>query len=113
VTPDVSFVYRPNLSGNTYGRYFNTIKGVYEEYSYFSNAMYGNVSSNDQAITRFSISNNLEMKVPSRRDTITGVRKIVILESLTLSGGYDFAADSMRWIPVSISGRSKFTHVFH
>jgi lipopolysaccharide assembly outer membrane protein LptD (OstA) len=109
VTPDVSFVYRPNLSGNTYGRYLNTIKGVYEEYYYFSNAMYGNVSSNDQAITRFSISNNLEMKVPSRRDTITGVRKIVILESLTLSGGYDFAADSMRWIPVSISGRSKFT----
>lgn len=109
MTPDFSFVYRPNLSGNTYGRYFNTIKGVYEEYSYFSNAMYGNVSANTQAITRFAIGNNIEIKVPSKRDTITGIRKIVLIENLTLSTGYDFAADSLQWIPLEISGRTKFS----
>ena len=109
ITPDLNFTYRPNLSGNTYGRYFNTIKGVYEEYSYFSSAMYGNVSANTQAITRFSISNNLEIKVPSRKDTITGIRKIVLIENLTISSGYDFAADSLRWAPLEISGRTKFT----
>lgn len=109
VTPDFGFIYRPNLSGNTYGRYFNTIKGVYEEYSYFSSAMYGNVYANTQAITRFSVSNNVEIKVPSRKDTITGVRKIVLIENLTLTSGYDFAADSLKWIPFEISGRTKFT----
>jgi lipopolysaccharide assembly outer membrane protein LptD (OstA) len=109
VSPDVSFVYRPNLSGNTYGRYFNTIKGVYEEYSYFSSAMYGNVSANSQAITRFTVSNNIEMKVPSKRDTITGIKKIVLIENLTISSGYDFAADSLKWNPLEISGRTKFT----
>ena len=71
--------------------------------------MYGNVSSNTQAITRFSLSNNVEIKVPSRKDTITGIRKIVLIENLTITGGYDFAADSLRWSPLEISGRTKFT----
>lgn len=109
VTPDLSFVYRPNLSGATYGRYYNTIKGVYQEYSYFDKSLYGGVYANTQAITRFSVTNNIEIKLPSRRDTITGVRKIALIDNLTISSGYDFAADSLRWIPLEISGMTKFT----
>ena len=109
VTPDLSFVYRPNLSGNTYGRYYNTIRGVYQEYSYFDKSIYGGVYANTQAITRFSVTNNIEIKVPSRKDTITGMRKIKLVDNLTISAGYDFAADSLRWIPLEISGMTKFT----
>lgn len=109
VTPDLSFIYRPNLSGSTYGRYYNTIKGVYEEYSYFDKSLYGGVYANSQAITRISITNNIEIKVPSKKDTITGIRKITLVDNLTLSTGYDAAADSLRWIPLEISGRTKFT----
>ena len=45
----------------------------------------------------------------SRKDSITGMKKITLIENLTLSAGYDFAADSLQWSTLDISGRSKFT----
>ena len=54
----------------------------------------------------FGLGNNLEMKVKSKSDTITGTKKIILLESLNFSSSYNLALDSMRWSPVSISGRT-------
>ena len=106
ITPDLSFTFRPNLSGNTYGTYFNTITGKEVEYSYFAGSMYSGVTSRMQAITRITVNNNLEMKVRSKKDTITGTRKITIFDNVAISCGYDFAADSLNWQPLSISGRT-------
>ena len=106
MTPDISFSYTPNLSGNTYGEYFNTITGQWTRYSYFANSIFGGVSDRSSAIAKLSISNNIEMKVRSKKDTITGTKKIVLLENLTLSEYYDFAADSMNWSLFTISGRT-------
>ncbi len=106
MSPDLSFSYIPNLSGNTFGEYFNTITGQWTRYSYFANSIFGGVSDRSSAIAKISISNNIEMKVRSRKDTITGTKKIVLIENLTLSEYYDFAADSMNWSMFTISGRT-------
>ena len=106
ITPDLSFTFRPNLSGNTYGTYYNSITGQDEEYSYFSGSIYGSVTSRMQAITRVTINNNLEIKVRSKKDTITGVKKITIFDNVGISCGYDFAADSLNWQPLTITGRT-------
>ena len=106
ISPDLSFTYRPNLSGEMYGTYFNTITGKEEQYSYFSGAIYGGVTSKMQAVARFAVNNNIEIKVKSKKDTITGMRKISIFDNISISCGYDFAADSLRWQPLSISGRT-------
>ena len=103
ISPDISFTYRPKLNGQAYGTYFNTITGKEVEYSYFSG---GGVSKNMEAITMFTVNNNLELKVKSKKDTITGTRKITIFDNISISCGYDFAADSLRWKPLSISGRT-------
>jgi lipopolysaccharide assembly outer membrane protein LptD (OstA) len=108
MSPDVGFTYRPNLSGNTTGTYFNTMTGKEVEYHYFSGAMYGMVGSKTQAIARFTVNNNLEIKVNSKKDTITGTRKVTIFDNVSISCGYDFAADSLRWQPLTISGRTSF-----
>ncbi|MCL2245797.1 MAG: hypothetical protein FWC10_01620 [Lentimicrobiaceae bacterium] len=106
MTPDLNFTFRPNLSNNTYGTYFNTLTGEKEEYSYFEGAMYGGALPRMQAITSFTLNNNIELKVRSKKDTITGTRKISIFDNLAISCGYDFAADSLNWRPLSISGRT-------
>lgn len=107
ITPNLSFTYRPNLSGNTYGTYFNTITGQEVEYSYFASSIYGGAtSSRQQAIAKLSFGNNVEMKIKSKKDTITGTKKIAIFDNLSLNTGYDFAADSMNWQALSISGRT-------
>jgi lipopolysaccharide assembly outer membrane protein LptD (OstA) len=106
MSPNLSFSYSPNLSGNTYGEYFNTITGQKVRYSYFDRSIFGGVSSSSSAIAKLSIGNNLEMKVKSRKDTITGTKKVVLLENVTLSAYYDFAADSLNWSLFTISGRT-------
>jgi len=106
MSPDLSFSYQPNLSGNTYGTYFNTIRGEEVEYSYFSGAIYGTVSQRTRAIARLTVNNNLEIKVRSKKDTITGTRKITIFDNVGISCGYDFAADSLNWQPLTIMGRT-------
>ena len=106
MSPVLSFTYSPNLSGNTYGEYFNTLTGEMVSYSYFANSIYGGVGTRTSAIARLNIANNVEMKVRSRKDTITGMKKIVLLDNLTVGCYYDFAADSMRWSPLTISGRT-------
>ena len=113
LTPNISFTYTPNLSGTTTGTYFNTITGQEVTYSYFSNAIYGGVPAKTTAIARISLGNNIEMKVRSKRDTITGMKKVVLLENLDLSEYYDFAADSLRWSLFTISGRTTlFKQIF-
>lgn len=106
MTPNLSFTYTPNLSGHSYGTYMNTITGQEVTYSYFENSIFGGVPQRSSAIARLSISNNLEMKVRSKKDTITGTKKVVLLENLTLSTYYNFLADSLKWAPLTISGRT-------
>lgn len=106
ITPNVSFTYTPNLSKQYRGTYFNTISGEEITYSYFANAIFGDISARSSAIARLSISNNLEMKVRSRKDTISGMKKVVLIENLTLSTYYNFFADSFNLAPLSITGRT-------
>ena len=106
MSPNLSFIYTPNLSGSTYNEYTDLITGERISYSYFANSIFGGVSNKTSAVARFSIANNLEMKVRSKKDTITGTKKIVLLDNVTVSCFYDFAADSLNWSPLTISGRT-------
>ena len=106
LTPHISFTYNPKLNKQVTGTYFNTVTGEYVNYSYFDNSIYGGVSGQSRALTQLSFDNNLEIKVHSRRDTITGTKKVAIFDNISISMGYDFAADSLRWQPLRISGRS-------
>jgi hypothetical protein len=106
MTPDLNFTFRPDLSGKIYGKYFNTITGREEEFYLYAGAIYGGVTSKMQAISRITVNNNLEIKVRSKKDTITGMRKITIFDNLSISCGYDFAADSLNWQPLTITGRT-------
>ncbi|MBO4655228.1 MAG: LPS-assembly protein LptD [Bacteroidales bacterium] len=106
ITPNLNVTYRPKFNKNIDGEYFNTVTGEYVKYSYFSNSIYGSVNGQTQALAQLSFNNNIEIKVHSRKDTITGTKKIAIFDNLSISMGYDFAADSLRWQPLRISGRS-------
>ena len=106
LTPNLNFSYSPNLNKSAVGEYFNTITGEYVSYSYYNNSIYGGVSGQTRALAQLTLNNNLEIKVHSRKDTITGTKKIAIFDNLSISMGYDFAADSLRWQPLRISGRS-------
>ena len=106
VTPTLNFTYRPNLAGRIVDKYLNPFTGEEVEYTYYDNAIFGTVNRNTQALVQLSFGNNVEIKVRSRRDTITGFKKVAIFDNLNVSMNYNIAADSLNWSRLSINGRS-------
>ncbi len=107
-TPTIGFTYRPNFGDPKWGVYGSYTDGNGNEkvYNKFPSALYGTPSQAQQGLLTYNFSNNLEIKVPSKSDTITGMKKIPILESFSISGNYDVTKDSVNLSPVSVSGRT-------
>ena len=82
--------------------------------SRFPNAIYGNAPGGGMSATMsFGVSNNLEMKIVNRDDT-TGKKpfKVVsLIDNFSVDGGYNFAADSMRWSLFQVNLRLKFPYL--
>ena len=107
-TPSIGISYNPDFSKdfwNYYDTYYDA-NGIEQLYSMFQGNMYGVPPSGKAGRINYSFGNNLEIKVPSRKDTITGVKKVKIIEDLTFSGSYDIAKDSLNFSYLSVNGRT-------
>lgn len=108
LTPSIGFAYTPDFGDPKYG-YYKTRQtdstGRFTTYSPYSVNAYGVPSSGRSMSMNFSLSQNLEMKVLSKRDT-SGVKKIKLIDELRISGSYNFLADSMGLSTIPISFRT-------
>ena len=108
ITPSIGFSYAPDFGDPKYGyqsNYQSDSTGTFRPYSPYSVNAYGVPSSGRSMSMNFSLSQNLEMKVLSKRDT-SGVKKIKLIDELRLSGSYNFLADSMGLSTIPISFRT-------
>ncbi len=115
LTPTLSFSYRPDFGTPAWGYYdeYTDGSGNVRRYSYYDGFIFGTVPDGRSGRLNFSLANNLEMKVRSRKDTVSGTRKVVLIENFTLTTSYDLAKDSLRWAPLSMSGRTTlFRNIF-
>ncbi|MBQ7279455.1 MAG: LPS-assembly protein LptD [Bacteroidales bacterium] len=107
INPSLSFSYHPDFGGGLgYWRSYTDETGYEHRYSIFEQSLYGGPSDGRSGQIRFSIGNNLEMKVRSLKDTTAAPTKITLLESLNLSMSYDLAKDSLNWSDLAISART-------
>ena len=110
VTPSINFNYRPDFADSRYGYYRDWIDetGRLSNYSIFEGAIFGGPSSGKSMGIGFSVDNNIEAKVRNKGDSTdnSAFKKIPILQGLTFSGNYNFAADSLKLSIISFSGRT-------
>ena len=106
ITPTLNFTFQPKLNGHNTGQFVNPMTGETVEYDYYDNSIFGAGPSRMAARAQISFGNNLEIKVRSRKDTITGLKKIPLIDNFNISMYYDFAADSLNWSLLTMSGRS-------
>ncbi len=114
LTPTVSFSYAPDFGNLKYGyyRHYQTDSlGHFTKYSPYSVNAFGVPSSGQSMSMSFSLSQNLEMKVLSKKDT-TGVKKIKLIDELRISGSYNFLADSMGLSNISVGFRTTLFNNF-
>ncbi len=108
LTPTVSFTYTPDFGTAFWGytRYaVNDTNKNPQKYSIFpASSVYGAPATQKSGVISFALHNNLEMKVRNKKDTVTGTKKIVLIDDLSLTETYDMMKDSMRWSKLNISG---------
>ena len=109
VNPSVGFSFRPDF-GSEFWNYYGVVQtdtaGRTQRYSFYQGATYGVPPDGRSGSLNFGLSNNLEIKVRSKKDTLTGVRKVKVIDNLSISSAYDIARDSLRWSDLSVSGRT-------
>lgn len=110
--PTVGFSYTPNFGAPSLGYYKrvenDTNKVPLQPYSIFQDgaysSIYGGPPGQKSGVITFSLGNNLEMKVRNSKDTVTGTKKIMLIDNFTIATSYDLAKDSVRWSPITLSG---------
>jgi len=114
--PSVSFSASPDFGSSRYGYYerytYTDANGEHVERIYSPYAHNGSVPARGrQGSINFSIDNNIEMKIRSDRDS-TGVRKISLVDKLSLGMSYNMAADSMKWSDLTVGLRLKLSQSY-
>jgi hypothetical protein len=105
MNPTLSFNYRPDFAQEQYNIYRSVQSdstGNKQLYSVFENGLYGSPGAGRQGAISLNINNNLEMKVRSRKDTITGFKKVKIIDRFDFSTAYNLAVDTLQFQPVVI-----------
>lgn len=75
-----------------------------EEYTRFENSIFGRPGNRLSNTVGLTLGNNFEAKVRDKDSTKTEAKKIMLLNNLNFSTGYDIAADSLRWSPLRVNG---------
>jgi hypothetical protein len=134
LTPELSVNYHPDFGKSFWGYYGTYDQPLYSDsidaatglktprldetgmpmfrtntYSRFSDGIYGNASRGMNAGLHFALQNNIEVKIRNDKDTTgkAAYKVYSVIDNFGISGGYNFAADSMNWENFNVQLRLK------
>lgn len=100
LTPTVTLSYGPNIQGGL-GSYTD-LSGKTYHYSKLERSAYSESYATSTGRIDFVVNNSFELKQKSAKDTVTGFKKIRLVDNLIFSDSYDIFKDSMNWSDLSI-----------
>lgn len=110
IIPNVSYSYRPDY-GEPQWNYYKKVQadstGKQTTYSIFENSIYGKPPEGQSSLLSWSVNNTIEAKVRNKKDSVTGIKKISIIDMFSISGNYNAAVNRFKWSNFNISGRTK------
>jgi lipopolysaccharide assembly outer membrane protein LptD (OstA) len=113
-TPSLSFSYAPDFGTSHYGYWDSYVKTDSKgnvstvSYSPYNGSLYGVPGKGKTGMMTMDVSNNLEMKIKSEKDS-TGYRKISLIDELGASMSYNFASTTHPLSDLSMRLRLKLT----
>lgn len=103
MTPKLSYRYVPLINPLVTGNF-----GVNQSeisYSSYERSLYSVGNSSESSFLSFALNNTFELKLKSNKDTVTGFKKIRIIDQLSFAGNYDFLKDSMNLSNITMNMR--------
>jgi hypothetical protein len=74
-------------------------------YSPFERSIYSVGSTREASLLTFGLNNTAEIKFKSAQDTVTGFKKIRLIDQFSVTGNYDFTKDTMKLSNLSLNLR--------
>jgi len=106
--PSISLSYVPDMNSQNYYDLQYDAFGDKRRANYYEGTLYGGAFTETKfAGLNFGIDNNLQMKVRDSKDTSGGgVKKVNLLDGLSINGNYNFLLDSFPLSTFNVSARS-------
>ena len=105
LTPTVGYSFSPGLGKYIYGPW--GYNGSKSRYTIYDGTLFGGPNTVKSSAINFGLSNNLEMKVKSSKDTVSGFKKIGIFDNLSANSSYNMIADSFKLAPFNLNVRTR------
>jgi hypothetical protein len=110
--PNVSLTFQPDFSDDSWGYYRTLVldpeTGTNQRYSRFEHSVIGGPGRGQRQALNFGLNNVLEMKyLAASKDSAakSKFKYVSLLDALGINGSYNFAADSLRLSPLSLTAR--------
>jgi hypothetical protein len=107
--PTISYVFRPDYGKEQYGFWKSVqkdITGRTTKYSIFENGIYDGPVQGAQNALGINLNNTFDAKLKQKTDTGSVYNKVSILQNLSLSTAYNFAADSFKLSNIGLTART-------
>ena len=110
INPSVGYSYQPDFSDPSYDYFqrFTITDGAGHDNvvlkARHENFIYGTASPGKSSAINMGLNNNIELKVRNEKDTVD--RKIALFNTLSISGSYNFLADSVKLSNLGLSANT-------
>ncbi|MDY5969150.1 MAG: putative LPS assembly protein LptD [Bacteroidales bacterium] len=113
INPSVSFNFTPDFGNEKLGYWksYTDSTGYVHRYSIFEQSLYGGPADGKSGRLSFVVGNSLEAKIKPFIQKDTGqdeetLKKVTLIENLSIAMSYDMARDSLNWSDLTINGRT-------
>jgi lipopolysaccharide assembly outer membrane protein LptD (OstA) len=116
LTPGIGVSYHPDFALKPFNYYYLTTVDTTQTLYYrspYSRSVYTGPPEGRAALINYTLNNNLQIKIRSLKDTVSGFKNIVLIDGFSIGGNYNAAADSFRWSPVAVSFRTNVANVIN
>jgi len=113
LTPSVGFTYNPDFRLSPFNYYYQTRIDTSKNnqnyqylFPYLGSNLIGAPPQGKQGLITYGFDNNLQIKVRSGKDTVTGFKNISLIDNFSIHSAYNIAVDSFQWQPITMEFRS-------
>ena len=112
ITPSIGFTYHPDFGASPYNYYYRThldssTNPLTQTYlSPYATSIVGVPPLGKVGSVGLGLNNNLQIKVRSSKDTVTGFKNVTLIDALGITTSYNPAVDSFRWSPIGLNFRT-------
>ena len=109
LTPSVGLSYHPDFGASPFNYYYKTHLDTSANISYlspFQTSIVGVPPNGKSGQVNFGLNNNLQIKVRSAKDTVTGYKNVTLIDALGINVSYNPAVDSFQWSAIGVNFRT-------